>query len=262
MIGIQGWSGSQLVKAIATPPSATADRARSRRLRVRRQARLLRQQRAEMGRSCPTARTPTTSPTRRAGMPAMSDGTSRRTALTAPRTIWTDSQGNAISPSAYLERAVAGVSRGSWTVFDAPEAKAEVYGVFDARETSRADYGLSGRAMALTLASDSGTALLGQAVDERFRSAAPRPIWRARSSRSPICRSTRRSPPAIRRSSSTAWCSASRSASRSRSPANAATCRASMPPRSRCSPTSSMRTGAPRWCCKSRPAVFLRRAAA
>jgi predicted phage baseplate assembly protein len=43
-------------------------------------------------------------------------------------------------------------------VFDAPEAKAAVYGVFDARETSRADYGLSGRAMALTLATDSGAA--------------------------------------------------------------------------------------------------------
>ena len=52
-----------------------------------------------------------------------------------------------------------GVSRGGWTVFDAPEAKAEVFGVFDARETARADYGLSGRAMALTLASDSGAAL-------------------------------------------------------------------------------------------------------
>ena len=51
------------------------------------------------------------------------------------------------------------VSRGSWTVFDAPDAKAEVYGVFDAREASRADYGISGRTMALTLADDDGAAL-------------------------------------------------------------------------------------------------------
>jgi len=33
---------------------------------------------------------------------------------------------------------MAGVSRGSWSVFDAPEAKAEVYGVFDARDTGTA----------------------------------------------------------------------------------------------------------------------------
>jgi hypothetical protein len=79
--------------------------------------------------------------------------------LGAPRTIWTDSQGKAISASAYLERPVSGVSRGSWTVFDAPETKAQVFGVFDARETSRADYGLSGRAMGLTLAGDDGTPL-------------------------------------------------------------------------------------------------------
>ncbi|MDB6158429.1 MAG: hypothetical protein JWO04_2135 [Gammaproteobacteria bacterium] len=79
--------------------------------------------------------------------------------LGEPRTIWADSQGNDISASAYLERSVPGVSRGSWTVFDAPETKSQVFGIFDAHETSRADYGLSGRAMGLTLATDIGTAL-------------------------------------------------------------------------------------------------------
>ena len=79
--------------------------------------------------------------------------------LGSARTIWTDSQGNAISASAYLERPVSGISRGSWTVFDAPDNLAQVFGIFDAREASLADYGLSGRGMGLTLAGDNGTAL-------------------------------------------------------------------------------------------------------
>jgi hypothetical protein len=85
------------------------------------------------------------------------DGTSA--ILAAPRTIWVDSQGEPISPHAYLERAVSNVTRAGWVVFDAPETAARAYGVFDARETSRADYGLSGRAMALTLADDTGAVL-------------------------------------------------------------------------------------------------------
>jgi predicted phage baseplate assembly protein len=93
-----------------------------------------------------------------------------RPKLTQPRTIWTDSQGKTISPSAYLERAVPGVSRASWAVFDASEAVATPYTVFDAREASRADYGLSGRAMALTLASDNGQVLPKQTTNFPFRS--------------------------------------------------------------------------------------------
>ena len=86
-----------------------------------------------------------------------------------------------------------GRKRGSWIVFDAPEAKAEAYSVFDARETSRADYGLSGRAMALTLPTTAAMPL-DRAVDAEFPvpQHAP-PMWRARSSRSPTFRSTRRS---------------------------------------------------------------------
>jgi predicted phage baseplate assembly protein len=89
--------------------------------------------------------------------------------LTEPRLIWTDSQGNPISPSAYLERAIGGITRGSWTIIDAPDAKAEVFGVFDTREVSRADYGLSGRAMALTLAGDSGAPLATPTTKFHFR---------------------------------------------------------------------------------------------
>jgi len=105
-----------------------------------------------------------------AGDPFGIIGTIPRPTLGTPRTIWTDSQGNTITPSAFLERAVPGISRGSWTVFDAPEAPAEAYSVFDAREASRADYGLSGRAMATTLASDSGAALPTPTTGFPFRS--------------------------------------------------------------------------------------------
>jgi hypothetical protein len=80
--------------------------------------------------------------------------------LKAPRTIWVDSQGSPITPPhAYLERPIPNVTRAGWVVLDAPEAAARAYGVFDAREASRADYGLSGRAMALTLAGDDGAIL-------------------------------------------------------------------------------------------------------
>jgi hypothetical protein len=160
MIGIQGWSSANLVKAIAAPsgpPIAPEAGAFAFGAKL-----------GFFGNNAPKwAILPNSTNTNdvayKAGWDAGDkDGTGSPPnpgRLPASRTIWTDSQGNAIAPSAYLERAVPGVSRGGWTVFDAPEAKAEVFGVFDARETARADYGLSGRAMALTLASDSGAAL-------------------------------------------------------------------------------------------------------
>ena len=49
MIGIQSWSATSLVKAISTAPERPADRARGRGVRVPREGRLLRQQRAEVG---------------------------------------------------------------------------------------------------------------------------------------------------------------------------------------------------------------------
>ncbi|WPB55020.1 hypothetical protein [Xylophilus sp. GOD-11R] len=82
----------------------------------------------------------------------------------APRNIWTDSQGStdALAPHhVYLERPVPDVSRAGWVVFDAPDAgtRARAYTVFDVREASRADYGLSGRALGLRLAGDDGQLL-------------------------------------------------------------------------------------------------------
>ena len=95
--------------------------------------------------------------------------------LGASRTIWQDSQGSAIDPQtnpndphAYLERAVPNVNRAGWVVFDAPDQTAQAYSVFDARETSRADYGLSGRAMALTLAGSDGH-VLAESPQPNFR---------------------------------------------------------------------------------------------
>jgi hypothetical protein len=157
MIGIQGWNRANLVKAIATVPSGPS-------IAPEAGAFSFGGKLGFFGNNGPKwAILPDGTRTNGipyplgwdVGDPANAAGGT----LGLPRTIWTDSQGAAISPSAYLERALPGVSRASWTVFDAPEEAATVYGVFDAREASRADYGLSGRAMALTLANDDGTAM-------------------------------------------------------------------------------------------------------
>ncbi|MDB5732067.1 MAG: hypothetical protein JWQ03_1962 [Variovorax sp.] len=158
MIGIQGWSAANLVQAIATPasgpPVATEAGAFAFGAKL-----------GFFGHNAPRwALLPAATANVHgdaypkgwdAGDPIDANGGK----LGTPRTVWQDSQGNAISPHAYLERAVPNVNRAGWVVFDAPEAAAEAYSVFDARETSRADYGLSGRAMALTLAGDSGQVL-------------------------------------------------------------------------------------------------------
>ena len=85
---------------------------------------------------------------------------------------------------------------------------------FDAREASRADYGLSGRAMALTLADDDGARSPTPTTNFRFRSTtAYIASRRLELADLPIDAPVER---ATRRSSSTAWCSASPSGSRSR----------------------------------------------
>ena len=77
-------------------------------------------------------------------------GTSRTT-LGAPRTIWTIRRAARSRRSAFLERAVPNVTRGSWVVFDAPEVAGRRPTACSTRaRASRADYGLSGRAMAMT----------------------------------------------------------------------------------------------------------------
>ena len=171
MIGIQRWSGTSLVKAIAKPaerpPIAPEAGAFAFGAKL-----------GFFGHNAP----------RWAVLPAKTntnvhddaypkgwdvgdfDGANAAT-LGVPRTIWQDSQGNANAPHAYVERAVPNVNRSGWVVFDAPDEAAQAYSVFDARETSRADYGLSGRAMALTLAGADGHVLAKSSLpDYRFRS--------------------------------------------------------------------------------------------
>lgn len=90
-----------------------------------------------------------------------------------PRSVWEDSQGASLAPQhAWLERAVPGVVRGGWVVFDAPDVSARAWTVFDAREASRADFGLSGRALGLRLAGDDGQPLAAPPADRfTFREA-------------------------------------------------------------------------------------------
>ncbi len=75
---------------------------------------------------------------------------------TLPRTIWQNSQGaslQGLTPliHAYLERNVTSLTRDSWVLVTYPEEKPKAYRVLESWDVSRADYGLSGRAMGLRL---------------------------------------------------------------------------------------------------------------
>lgn len=155
MIGIQGWSGTNLVKAISVaqtggPPVAPEAGAFAFAAKL-----------GFFGNNAPKWQVlpRATENTHGDAYPAGWDDGDTGVPTGSTRTIWQDSQGRAIRPHAYLERPVTNLNRGSWVVFDAPEVSAEAHSVFDARESSRADYGLSGRAMLITLASDGGEIL-------------------------------------------------------------------------------------------------------
>ncbi|NYE25479.1 hypothetical protein [Pigmentiphaga litoralis] len=72
--------------------------------------------------------------------------------LAADRTIWQTSQARSQGARVYLERPVPDLVPASWVVVDSPYLPAESYAVADARAVSRADFGMSGRAMEVTLA--------------------------------------------------------------------------------------------------------------
>ena len=168
MISIQGWSAVQLVQAItaSVQPSATPVAPEAGAFSFG--AKL-----GFFGHNAPKwASLPASNMTGNAyaqGWDIGDDGptvSSVTDPLDEPRSIWTDSQGASNNRAeawppchAFLERAVPKLSPGSWMVFDAPTEKATTYALFDAREVSRADYGLSGRAMALRLAGSSGLPL-------------------------------------------------------------------------------------------------------
>lgn len=154
MIGIQGWSSASLVKAITVQASGPP-------VEINVGAFAFGAKLGFFGHNAPKWKIlPKNRNTHGdAYLNGWDAGDTDDPAVQLPRTIWTDSQGGPIAPHAYLERPVAGVTRASWVVFDAPETAAKAYSVFDARESSRADYGLSGRAMALTLADENGKVL-------------------------------------------------------------------------------------------------------
>ena len=158
MIAIQGWSGPQLVQAITAgaqgPSKPVAPEAG---------AFSFGQRLGFFGHNAPKWSSLPATNLKGNAYPAPWDqgertgGTDAAPVLHASsRTIWTDSQGKPITPHAYLERPVPKLAPGSWMVFDSPSAKATTYALFDAREVARADYAVSGRAMALRLAESNG----------------------------------------------------------------------------------------------------------
>ncbi|MGV8803588.1 MAG: baseplate J/gp47 family protein [Polaromonas sp.] len=157
MMDIQGWNGGDLVKALAAPASGPA-------VAVATGVFSFDTQVGFFGHNAPKWKilpsTQTNGIAYAFGWDVGDKSDSAGHLLAAPRTVWQDSQGQALGPThVFLERALPVITRASWLVIDAPEVAAQAYSVFDARESSRADFGLSGRAMALTLADDSGSVL-------------------------------------------------------------------------------------------------------
>jgi hypothetical protein len=79
------------------------------------------------------------------------------------RTIWEDSQGVPLTdPGLYLERAIKGINEDTYIVFVSPEeSERPAYQIKKSVETSRVDYGLSGKATALSVADFSGSGSSG-----------------------------------------------------------------------------------------------------
>ena len=149
-IGLQGWSSPDVVKAAAAAPPAPPPDAGA----FTFGARL-----AFFGHNAPRWATLPTVGIRQPDAYKNGWDAGDTGAGATPRTVWTDSQGTPNGPLVFLERAVPNVTRGGWVVFDAPEHAEQAFGVADAREVSRADFGISGRVLALTLAGDDGQRL-------------------------------------------------------------------------------------------------------
>jgi len=175
MVSIQGWSGLQLVQAISASLQPPAQPVAPEAGTFSFGARL-----GFFGHNAP----------RWGSLPASNlhgdpypqgwdqgDTTTGTSTLGAARSIWVNSQGTGNLGStqyppcnAVLERPTPGLESGSWMVFDSPSVAATTYALFDARESARADYGLSARAMALRLADASGQPLASAPTEDfKFR---------------------------------------------------------------------------------------------
>ncbi len=149
MIAIQGWSGRQLVQAITASAQPAAKPVAPEAGAFSFGAHL-----GFFGHNAPQWNSLPASNTKGGATyyPANWDSTNP--------SIWTDSQSGAITPQhTYLERPVPALAAGSWMVFDSPGVGASTYLLYDSRECARADYGLSGRAMALRMAGSDGKPL-------------------------------------------------------------------------------------------------------
>ncbi|MDE2415123.1 MAG: hypothetical protein KGM60_10220, partial [Comamonadaceae bacterium] len=175
MVSIQGWSGLQLVQAITAslqpPAQPVAPEAGTFSFGVRL---------GFFGNNAPKWSSLPASNLRGNPYPQgwdQGDTSTGNSTLGAARSIWVDSQGTGNLGStqyppcnAVLERPTPGLSPGSWMVFDSPSVAATTYALFDARESARADYGLSARAMALRLADASGQPLASAPTEDfKFR---------------------------------------------------------------------------------------------
>lgn len=88
-----------------------------------------------------------------------------------PVSIWKTSQGDwntNVGADVFLDRAVKGVTTRTWALFEAPSL-VSAFLVHDAREVSRADFGVSGRALALGLRTPDGAELGSTDKPEAFR---------------------------------------------------------------------------------------------
>jgi len=159
MIGIQGWNAGALVQTIAAAPSAPAPAPSPSLGAAPAGAFSFDAKLGFFGNNAPrwAVLPPKTSSTHGDAYPAGWD--EEDSSPGTERTIFETSQGAPIAPRVYLERAVPNVTSASWVVIDAHDVAAEAYTVVDAREASRADFGISGRAMRMRLADAQGVML-------------------------------------------------------------------------------------------------------
>jgi hypothetical protein len=171
LIGIQGWRRTSLARAANTKPAEPP-------VSLESGAFAFREKLGFFGHNAPKWKSvPNSSPPLRDDPYPQGwdkgDSPPSGPALPRSRLIWTDSQGvantDAGGPHVFLERPVQGLVRKSWILVTSPDQEPEVYGVGDAREMSRADYGLNGRAMGVRLLDRGGNPIPDNPTEPPFQ---------------------------------------------------------------------------------------------